>query len=138
MLYLNRAFFSFVSGEGRERRKLTKMTSPTKVRRYDILASKRGVNRCQKEYQISVARQDSRRWLSAMMKEKLSHGETARRYDVSGRHRIQDWERIYLTEGAEGFVVERRGRGSTVRPRKLYKEVGGRFTCRGAAGESRE
>ena len=31
---------------------------------------------------------------------------------------LQRWERIYLTEGAEGFMVERRGRGSKGRPRK--------------------
>ena len=62
--------------------------------------------------------------IEAMLKEKLSYGETARRYDVSRRHRIQDRERLYLTEGEEGFAVGRRGRGSTVRPRKLSKEVG--------------
>lgn len=31
---------------------------------------------------------------------------------------IKQWERIYLTEGAEGFMVERRGRNSKGRPRK--------------------
>ena len=51
--------------------------------------------------------------IEAMLKEKLSYGETATRYDVSGHHRIQDWKRIYLTEGVEDFAVERRGRGST-------------------------
>ena len=45
-----------------------------------------------------------------MLEEKLSYSETARRFDVSNHHRIQDWERIYLTEGPEGFAVERRGR----------------------------
>ena len=40
------------------------------------------------------------------------------------RHgRVQDWERIYLTEGPEGFSVERRGRGSKGRPKQLPKEV---------------
>ena len=33
------------------------------------------------------------------------------------------WERIYITEGPEGFSVERRGRSSTGRPRKLPKEI---------------
>ena len=32
-------------------------------------------------------------------------------------------ERIYLEEGPEGFAIERRGRSSTGRPRKLSKEV---------------
>ena len=58
------------------------------------------------------------------MKEKLSYRETARRFDVSRDTRIKDWERIYLTEGPEGFTIERRGRGSKGRPPKqLPKEV---------------
>ena len=36
---------------------------------------------------------------------------------------MQDWERIYLEEGQEGFRIERRGRSSTGHPRKLSKEV---------------
>ena len=48
--------------------------------------------------------------IETMQEEKLSYSETARRFDVSNHHRIQDWERIYLTEGPEGFAVERRGR----------------------------
>ena len=48
--------------------------------------------------------------------------ETAERFHI--RHgRVQDWERIYLTEGPEGFSVERRGRGSKGRPKQLPKEV---------------
>ena len=61
--------------------------------------------------------------VETMMKEKLSYRETARRFDVSSDTRIKDWERIYLTEGGDGFAVERRGRGSTGRPKKLPKEV---------------
>ena len=58
-----------------------------------------------------------------MLEEKLSYSETCRRFDVSSRDRIKSWERIYLEEGPEGFAVERRGRGSTGRPRKLSKET---------------
>ena len=58
-----------------------------------------------------------------MREEKLSYRETARRFEINSHHRIQDWERIYLTDGPEGFAVERRGRGSKGRPRKLPKEV---------------
>ena len=58
-----------------------------------------------------------------MQQEKLSYTETSRRFEINSHHRIQDWERIYLTEGPEGFAIERRGRGSTGRPRKLPKEV---------------
>ena len=62
--------------------------------------------------------------IETMMEEKLSYRETVRRFDVSSDTRIKDWERIYLTEGAEGFTIERRGRGSKGRPPKqLPKKV---------------
>ena len=61
--------------------------------------------------------------IETMQKEKLSYNETARRFEINSHDRIQQWERIYLTEGAEGFTVERRGRKSVGRPRKLPKEV---------------
>ncbi len=54
----------------------------------------------------------------------LSYRETVRKYELGdnqfggARQMLQRWERIYLTEGAEGFMVERRGRGSKGRPRK--------------------
>lgn len=58
--------------------------------------------------------------VETMQKEHLGYCETAERFGV--RHkRVQDWERIYLTEGPEGFSVERRGRKS--RPKQLPKEV---------------
>lgn len=61
----------------------------------------------------------------------LSYHETVRKYelgnDESGgaRHMVQRWERIYLTEGAEGFMKERRGRSPKGgRPKKpLDKSV---------------
>ena len=59
-----------------------------------------------------------------MLEEKLSYCETARRFEVNDHHRVQAWERIYLTEGPEGFAIERRGRGSKGRPPKeLPKQV---------------
>lgn len=61
--------------------------------------------------------------IETMLEEKLSYSETCRRFDVSSRERIKSWERIYLEEGPEGFAVERRGRGSTGRPKKLSKET---------------
>ena len=58
-----------------------------------------------------------------MLKENLSYRETERRFGVV-RSRITAWERIYLTEGPEGFAIERRGRGSKGRPPKqLPKKV---------------
>ena len=61
--------------------------------------------------------------VETMQREKLSYREAAQRFEISNHHRVCDWERIYLTEGPEGFAVERRGRKSTGRPRKLPKEV---------------
>ena len=59
--------------------------------------------------------------VEAVVTEGLSYREAARIYGIVGHDRIQSWERIYLTEGAEGLAVERRGRGSAGRPRKLPK-----------------
>ena len=58
-----------------------------------------------------------------MRKEGLSYRETAVQFEVCNHQRIQNWERIYLTEGPEGLQVERRGRGSKGRPAGLPKAV---------------
>ena len=58
-----------------------------------------------------------------MLEEGLGYRETCRRFEVNSRDQIKSWERIYLEEGPEGFRVERRGRGSTGRPKKLPKEA---------------
>jgi transposase-like protein len=61
--------------------------------------------------------------IKTMLEEKLSYRETCRRFEINDDHRIPAWERIYLEEGPEGFLVERRGRNSAGRPRQLPKEV---------------
>ena len=61
--------------------------------------------------------------IETMIEEKLGYRETAQKFDVCDHHRIQDWERIYLEEGPEAFSIEKRGRKSTGRPRKIPKEV---------------
>ena len=62
--------------------------------------------------------------VETMMKEKMSYRETARQFEIGNHHRVQDWERIYLTEGPEGFAIERRGRSSKDRlPKQLPKGV---------------
>ena len=61
--------------------------------------------------------------VETMMEERLSYSETCRRLEVNSRDQIKSWERIYLEEGPEGLTVERRGRGSTGRPKKLPKDV---------------
>lgn len=66
-----------------------------------------------------------KRVVEAVIQEGLSYKEAARIYGIQGHDRIQSWERIYLEEGAEGLAIERRGRSSSGRPRKLPKEVEG-------------
>lgn len=61
--------------------------------------------------------------IETMQKEKLSYSETARQFEINDHHRIQSWERIYLTEGPEGFWVERRGRGRKGHPANLPPKV---------------
>ena len=94
------------------------------VRQYGILNNKWGVifmpkgipnKRYTAEFKEHV--------IKTMLEEKLSYTATSKRFEINDHHRIQAWERIYLEEGPEGFKIERRGRGSTGRPRKLPKEV---------------
>ena len=60
--------------------------------------------------------------IRTMREERLGYLETAERFGI--RHkRVQDWERIYLEEGPEGFRIERRGRSNTGRSVKLPKNV---------------
>ena len=61
--------------------------------------------------------------IETMQKEKLSYRETARRFEISDHKRVAAWERIYLTEGPEGFSIERRGRSSMGRSGTQPKEV---------------
>ncbi len=80
------------------------------------------------EFKISV--------IMEMRENYLSHRETVRKFwDTQNRteednylHTLRNWERIYLEEGAEGLMKERRGRGSANgkrrgRPPKLDKKV---------------
>ena len=65
----------------------------------------------------------------------LGYRETARKYGLivksesAAADMIQRWERIYLEEGAEGLMKERRGRASSAsgtnkgRPPKLDRKV---------------
>ena len=57
--------------------------------------------------------------VEAVIQDGLSYQEAARIYEVQGHDRIQSWERIY----PEGLAVERRGRKSTGRPKKLPSKV---------------
>ena len=80
------------------------------------------------EFKISV--------IMDMREHHLGYNETVRKYwDVKQgqehnyHKQVQRWERIYLEEGAEGLMKERRGRASSAtgtrkgRPPKLDKQV---------------
>ena len=54
-------------------------------------------------------------------------------FGINDHKIIERWERIYLEEGPEGLTVERRGRSSTGRPKKLPKRGGRRSAGRSAA-----
>ncbi|MBE6930315.1 MAG: helix-turn-helix domain-containing protein [Ruminococcaceae bacterium] len=58
-----------------------------------------------------------------MMREKLSYKEAARQFEISCDKRVADWERIYLTEGASGLYIKRRGRSSKGRPQQFPQKV---------------
>ena len=61
--------------------------------------------------------------VETMMRDKLSYREAARQFEISCNKSVASWERIYLTEGAEGLYIERWGRGSKGRPQSFSKEV---------------
>ena len=70
-----------------------------------------------------------------MREHHLGYCETARKYNIGDPklggavHTIQRWERIFLEEGAEGLMKERRGRACKAsgtrkgRPPKLDRKV---------------
>ena len=70
-----------------------------------------------------------------MREHRLSYHETVRKYELGNdqtggaRLMVQRWERIFLEEGAEGLMKERRGRACKAsgsnkgRPPKLNKKV---------------
>ncbi len=61
--------------------------------------------------------------IETMQEEKLGYRETAHRFEIRSDRQVRDWERIYLTEGPEGFAVERRGRGNKGKPKQLPPKV---------------
>lgn len=73
------------------------------------------------EFKISV--------IMDMREHRLNYSEVVRKYwDIAKRQehnyqkQVQRWERIYLEEGAEGLMKERRGKGKS-KPPKLDKKV---------------
>ena len=66
-----------------------------------------------------------------MLENHLGYGETVRKYwhvatsleSNNHRSQVRAWERIYLEEGAEGFMKERRGRKGGRPKKQLDKSV---------------
>jgi transposase len=58
-----------------------------------------------------------------VLKNHISYNEAMKKYGIKGRSKIQQWERVYLTEGAPALYIDHRGRKSTERPAKLPKQV---------------
>ena len=73
------------------------------------------------EFKISV--------ILDMREHRFGYAETARKYGIPNYRVIQRWERIYMEEGAEGLMKERRGKACAAsgtrkgRPPKLDKKV---------------
>ena len=73
------------------------------------------------EYKLNV--------IMDMREHRFGYVETARKYDIPNYRVIQRWERIFLEEGAEGLMKERRGRACAAsgtkkgRPPKLDSKV---------------
>ena len=75
------------------------------------------------------------RVIMEMREHHLGYSEAARKYGIANKsmggaiNTIQKWERIFLEEGAEGLMKERRGRASKAsgsnkgRPPKLDRKV---------------
>ena len=93
------------------------------VRQYGILNNDWGVFMPKGVPNKRYTAEFKQKVVEAVLNEGLSYEEARRIYEVNGRDRIQSWERIYLAEGPEGLAVERRGRGSTGRPKKLPQAV---------------
>ena len=67
-----------------------------------------------------------------MREHHLGYNETVKKYELgntqfgAARAMVQRWERIYLEEGADGLMKERRGKSNSARrgrPPKLNKKV---------------
>lgn len=63
------------------------------------------------------------RVVEAVLQEGMSYKDAASLYQVQGHSRIQNWERIYLTEGPEGLAKERRGRNRAKNQPQLPQEA---------------
>ena len=65
-----------------------------------------GIKRTQRRYSGEF----KRLVVEAIHQEHLSFHEAARRFNISSHKVIKNWERIYLEEGPEALLQERRGK----------------------------
>ena len=93
------------------------------VRQYGILNNDWGVFMPKGVPKKRYTPEFKRRVVEAVINDGLSYKEAERIYEVNGHNCIQNWERIYLTEGWEGLSIERRGRGSKGCPAKLPSKL---------------
>lgn len=85
----------------------------------------------EKKFQMKYSAEFKIAVIMDMRENHLSYSQTVRKYGLGNlqsggaRYMLHRWERIYLEEGAAGFMTERRGRKSIGRPRKkpLDKEI---------------
>ena len=90
--------------------------------KYGILSNRWGVN---------YAKRSTKQTIHTRIQETGGRDHARRKTQLPGNRtqielpskRAAAWKRIYLEEGSEGFAAERRGRGSSDRPRKLPEEV---------------
>ena len=94
------------------------------VRQYDILSKQVGCFAMPKGVPNKRYTPEFKRMVvETMKKEHLSIHATMQEFGINDHKIIERWERIYLEEGPEGLAIERRGRSSTGRSKKLPKEV---------------
>lgn len=92
------------------------------VRQYGILKSDWGVFMPKGKPNKRYTAEFKQMVVETMHREKMSYKEVERLYELPN-NRAAAWERVYLTEGPEGFQIELRGRGSKGRPMKLPQTV---------------
>ena len=81
--------------------------------------------------------------IETKIKEKLSSYEAARKFNVfkkingyeyPAHNYILAWERVYLTEGKEGFFIEKRGKGKIGKSTLNHLESPQESPCRACKG----
>lgn len=59
--------------------------------------------------------------VATMQKEKLSYTKTTRRFEVNNRHRIQNWNRIYLQRAQKDLQLSGEDESAPIGQRRCRK-----------------